>query len=815
MEKIKRFDWINILRSTLLVIFVFYANFYPLNSFLLKMDKTGFAHSLQTLSGFEVGMYLVSIAGLALYLAKYLSVSFIKRIGTSYLLYLVVSYFLLVTRNINNEKFKLWQFSKYHFFENNFLITLFAILLLSFLIRYFFEKNKNIKAIEKFLSDYQSNDIILLGLLASIAVNDYQALGIFRDMVKTYMENNNYLSYMQHSIINLFMSLAAMGLIFYFVNKSYSTILKNKPTPSLIVTSSVFLALIFNYTIQLGVQKDEPLLNRFIFPGATAYQILVLACLFILFYAVIDRFLATTLIIITLGTILSIVNSIKVGLRSEPLLISDFVWLKELSLLTSFVDTSLIIYAVIGIILVVGLYFLLRKYILPGKIFTGNHLRIGFISALSVLFVFVFLVFRNEKEAKIAEGIPLVSKVNNWVDINWMGFSTNASYKSLMYVWTKQMTKSVMTVPDDYSEEKVQKIAKKYQKKAEQINKSRPNDIQDQTVIYILSESFSDPARVPGVTLSQNVIPNISQVKADYTSGLMTSDFYGGGTANMEIQSLTGLPYTNLSSSVSVMNTEVLPKMSYVPTISNAFKDKNKIAVHLHNGANYSRNIVYRDFGFDTFVALDGTDDKPTQLENDGANASDKSTYYAVTSLLSQDTPQFFSVITMQNHIPWEKDEPTDISGTVTNLNATEIKTLSSYARLLNDTDQMTSDFLDQLKSFNKKITVVFYGDHLPGLYPASSFKSDPDSQFQTDYFIWSNYETEKLNYPNIRSNDFPALLLKQTDSKVSPYYALLTDVLDSKDKKDRSNKDLKIIQYDLTLGKGYIMNNKRFFKTK
>lgn len=384
-----------------------------------------------------------------------------------------------------------------------------------------------------------------------------------------------------------------------------------------------------------------------------------------------------------------------------------------------------------------------------------------------------------------------------------------------MYVWTKQMTKSVMTVPDDYSEEKVQKIAKKYQKKAEQINKSRPNDIQDQTVIYILSESFSDPARVPGVTLSQNVIPNISRIKADYTSGLMTSDFYGGGTANMEIQSLTGLPYTNLSSSVSVMNTEVLPKMSYVPTISNVFKAKNKIAIHLHNGANYSRNIVYRDFGFKTFVALDGTDDKPTQLENDGANASDKSTYYAVTSLLSQDTPQFFSVITMQNHIPWEKDEPSEISGTGINLDSSEIKTLSSYARLLNDTDQMTSDFLNELKSYDKKITVVFYGDHLPGLYPASTFKSDPDSQFQTDYFVWSNYETEKLNYPNVRTNDFPALLLKQTDSKVSPYYALLTDVLDSKDKKDRSNKDLKIIQYDLTLGKGYIMNNKRFFKTK
>ena len=83
----------------------------------------------------------------------------------------------------------------------------------------------------------------------------------------------------------------------------------------------------------------------------------------------------------------------------------------------------------------------------------------------------------------------------------------------------------------------------------------------------------------------------------------------------MEIQALTGLSYSNLSPSVSVMNTEVLPKMSYIPSISDSYTDDEKIAVHLHNGANYSRNIVYKDLGFDTFIALDGTDDKPTQYK--------------------------------------------------------------------------------------------------------------------------------------------------------------------------------------------------------
>ncbi len=34
----------------------------------------------------------------------------------------------------------------------------------------------------------------------------------------------------------------------------------------------------------------------------------------------------------------------------------------------------------------------------------------------------------------------------------------------------------------------------------------------DQTVIYILSESFSDPRKVEGVELTENPIPNIGNI---------------------------------------------------------------------------------------------------------------------------------------------------------------------------------------------------------------------------------------------------------------------------------------------------------------
>ncbi|UOC10496.1 LTA synthase family protein [Streptococcus equinus] len=818
MKKIlKNFDWVNFLRIILSIIFLFYINFYLIDSYVLKERINQLSEPFQENLNFGFIAYLLSIIGISFYLVKNLSKAFFIKLVSGYFIYQIVSYFILVTRNLNNEKFKVWDLTNNHFFQPNFLVTFLIIIGISGVLYFLIQKNRHLAFIKDYLQDYDSKNIILFGLLASFTVNDRQMLKIFKELVLSFLSNDDYVQFMTHLSSNLFLSLVTMGIISYLVLDSYQGIATNTPTPSVMVTVSLLLAIIFNYTLQLGVKSDEALLGNFIFPGATAYQIIVLTLLFLVIYLVVNRFLSATLFIIVIGVIISVVNNIKVGLRSEPLLITDFVWLKEFSLITSFVDKSVIVYTLLGVAFVIVVYFLLRKVILPGKLFLNNKLRFSILGILTTIGILNFIIFRNEADSKVIDNVPIISRVNNCIDINWMGFSKNASYKSMMYVWTKQLTKSVMDSPKGYSEDKIRKIVEKYRNEASVINATRDNKIEDQTVIFVLSESFSDPSRIPGISLSKNVIPNITQIKDSYTSGLMKSDFYGGGTANMEIQALTGLSYSNLSSSVSVMNTEVLPKMSYVPSISDSYDDKNKIAVHFHNASNYSRNIVYKDFGFRKFVALDGTKDKPTQLEFLSAGAKDSSTYYAVTSNLTKNTNQFFSVITMQNHVPWNSEQPTDVTAYGDGLSNSENDSLTSYARLLSVTDTATADFLNELSNYDKKITVVFYGDHLPGLYPSKVFSNNPSLQYETDYFIWSNYETDKLNYPVVSSSDFSALLLEQTGSKVSPYYALLTDILEAKNQSSDNLEallmDLKMLQYDLTLGKSYITKlDKKFF---
>ena len=74
------------------------------------------------------------------------------------------------------------------------------------------------------------------------------------------------------------------------------------------------------------------------------------------------------------------------------------------------------------------------------------------------------------------------------------------------------------------------------------------------------------------------------------------------------------------------------------------------------------------------------------------------------------------------------------------NLQENERLNIETYTKGLNYTDQSTLDFLNQLNDINRPITVIFYGDHLPGIY--STAYSDSDNILglhETDYFIWSN----------------------------------------------------------------------------
>ncbi|MCH9277236.1 LTA synthase family protein [Bifidobacterium amazonense] len=318
----------------------------------------------------------------------------------------------------------------------------------------------------------------------------------------------------------------------------------------------------------------------------------------------------------------------------------------------------------------------------------------------------------------------------------------------------------VMDQPSDYSEATMRDVAKRYAAQAATINATRTTNLADGTVVMILSESFSDPTRVPGITLNDDPMPYIRALKKTTTSGLMLSSGYGGGTANLEFQALTGLSMTNFDASLSSPYQQLVPQMSWAPAFNQIWNASGagSEAVHPYNPALYSRETNYRKFGFGAFYSQDDPliADHAKRIDR-SHYISDETSYDSVLRLIDDGNGtagasgtagssdgRFIQLVTMQNHMGyenWYNDNQFKASSTTgTALSADERTHIDTYAKGMSYTDQYTKEFLAKLDAMDKPVTVIFYGDHLPSIYKhASADDRNSIALHETDYFIWSN----------------------------------------------------------------------------
>lgn len=805
----------------LFLLFFISNTFLTQNLISKEIKSTGSVLFLVNQFGIWFGIaFLILVLLISQYALKWI---FFLKILVSYVIYLILSYSIDVSLNINNPSYKIDHFEKNNFWQFNSLVFNLSLLVISYVlgqIKKSYDNKANRKKLEPIgkLFEYVLHSSVVCSfiftdskILSFLYRTSWYVSGNFEKLgAGKYSLSQFWILEFHLLLLSFFLTL--VGLLFV---KGQVDVVKNRSSFSLAAFTSISLAILFNTGIQLGLGHGEPLVGYSIFPGGVIFQILCLSYLFIFLYIIFNRYLFTTILILFGGVLFIVANAIKFSMRAEPILPSDLVWVFQPSVLFSFVDASVLMTVSISLVIFTFIYIIGRRYIYPGRIIRATILRFVLLGLMLLLSINVYSIFKRKDNGKIIDDVPIITLLNNFQDTKWLGNSINARYRSLSYVWLNQITTDPIIEPKGYSKEKIKEIEKKYDQVAFEINKNRNELIDNQTIVYVLSESFADPSRIEGVNLSRNPIPKIQEIKTKVTSGLMQSDGYGGGTANMEFQTLTGLPFYNINPTVSVLYSEVAPKMRRLISVSDSFN--NKEVIHFESPINYSRNVIYNRLKFNKFISID--DKKNYDLGYQEVHISDESTYKAVLKEMDAKKNQFFSVITIQNHSPFIAGEPSDLTATGNGFSDDENTKLTNYSRLLTFTDTATQSFLESLSKIDKKITVVFYGDHLPGLYPESAFKNNPESQYQTDYFIWSNFDAPKLNYPLVNSSDFSAMVFEQTNSKVSPYYALLTEVLKkaSVDKKALEGEaqeiaeDLKMVEYDLISGKGYL--SKDFFK--
>ena len=327
-----------------------------------------------------------------------------------------------------------------------------------------------------------------------------------------------------------------------------------------------FLAVTDNFRVKPNVSEDY---NVFAYILGTRQLFVIINMLLILMlfkfiWALTNRFWLASISsgVFFVGWIIA--NVLKVQSRSETVLPSDLSMLKNWKELLSMVDGSVTIIAIAMIVVAIILILLLEKKKPIGR---GSWpKRIFWLLVIPIISCGANQL--NHKESPLYTVAWNIGDATNFFN-QWGGAMVNGP--TLQFI--NNIDIKVMDKPQGYSEAKIKKLCEKYKKEAQEINKERTNQLKDQIVIFNLSESFADPSRLTGVKLKNNPIPNIQKIKKDNTSGIMLSSNYGGGTANIEFMTLTGLATCNFTSTLQVPYTQLVGKMKAVPSIVQQFPE--------------------------------------------------------------------------------------------------------------------------------------------------------------------------------------------------------------------------------------------------
>ena len=558
------------------------------------------------------------------------------------------------------------------------------------------------------------------------------------------------------------------------------------------------------------------------------------------FYGITNKFWLSSIITYVAVTIAIVADAIKIYYRSEPILPTEVTMVSAYGDILEMIPQIILWITIIGIIILTGII-IFCEIKFPQEKLNWKSRLLGILLAI--------VIFGSSTRINHGNSI-----VNAWLssygnEPTFWNQEYGAQYNGAIQQFLNNIDTSIMESNSNYSRKRVNKLVGKYKKQAEKINKGRTNNLSTQTIVFNLSESLANPNRLKEIELSQNPLSYIDSVKKIITSGLMISSGLGGGTANMEYMTLTGLPVSNFSPTIATPYTQVVPNSNQTLTINNYFKKST--AIHPYRGSFYSREVVYKKFGFQKFMYL-GSKYKIKHKMKIGTNPylSDETAYQNTLDIInSYKNGQFINLVTMQNHLPYldyyDNSEDYQVSG---DMDDGEKNTISNYSAGLSYTDKAVQKFIEQIDKINKPITLVFYGDHLPGIY--SNIDGNSLEARETDYFIYSNKYARQHGAKDLKHVkyvspiDFIALTAEQTNSKVSPYYALLTEIqkelptikvyaynngknpvfVNKKGKtikykqltkkQKRLYDDLKLVQYDLTTGNQYLYKTK-FFKIK
>jgi len=468
--------------------------------------------------------------------------------------------------------------------------------------------------------------------------------------------------------------------------------------------------------------------------------------------------------------ILGFANYLKMSYRQEPIYPDDLKMITEFNLLKDMTGTPIFI----GLMLVAALAFGGVVWAIVRSFKKDRTFQIYRVLTLvmTVAMMGYFSNFNNPNN--------LLRKAYNQTAL-WIPYSQKMNYYNTGFIggFLYNLKVEPMERPEGYSKEKINEITEKYQAIADEKNQTASDE--QPNIIYVMSESFSDPSHLNGVTVTGDPLADYREVANQTYSGRMLSQNYGGGTANIEFEALTGLSMALFNGQMTTPYTMLVPKLDQLPSLVSTLNAQNyrTTAIHPYNTSMYKREDVYQTLGFDTFIS-EGNMTYTDTIDNN-PYISDESAYKEILDLLKdEETPQFVHMVTMQTHMPYAgKYSQLDFSATTEDDTGTD--TLNNYLQDIAYSSQALKAFTEALKDTPRRTLVVFWGDHLPGIYSDEiKNKNEKQALHQTEFLMFDTAgELEKRETNDAVTSPFyfAANLLEQTNQKTTGFYQLLLEM--------------------------------------
>ena len=269
-----------------------------------------------------------------------------------------------------------------------------------------------------------------------------------------------------------------------------------------------------------------------------------------------NRFWIATPVLLAVAIVIAVIEHFKIGIRYEAILPSDLGFLgSNTGNLMSFVPAGwqwVVLGAVAVFVAVVALCVGLNRIdARHGRMIRAANPGMAAVTRLLlILCPALFLGVYTMHVGTVGSWANVFSSALGDIPSMWDSVY-DAQRNGPVVAFVRQLNPKVMDEPEGYSEETMREVAARYADAADTMNKTRTEYLDESTVIFVLNESFSDPSRVPGIELNQEAIPEVDAIREGTTGGLMLSSGYGGGTANLEYMSLTGMSMANFNSSAS------------------------------------------------------------------------------------------------------------------------------------------------------------------------------------------------------------------------------------------------------------------------